>query len=309
MESSSSGGGSLTISKAVGGVRIENPFTFKVGQVFTGFGVGCGVGIGVGRPLNLGAIPMLGQVMSAASGATHAFSGIGRHVNDSLKKIGAKNIEAGIGCGVGFGHGFGVGLALKPGVINQFQLFLVESAGKVMTKFGISQNLSTGQAILPTSMQIGTNMTNQPSPHSPTGNMMQFGGAADNPLLGMLGDKNLSTGLSYGNIQSQSVVENSSFGNRSEKVISSFLQNPVLQEDNELKEANYGQLQQENRMLRMVLKHEQVIKELAKENEKLRQILVEELKVSPEKLHSTNSSKSTSTFSDCFECRRKQRRR
>ena len=27
-----------------------------------------------------------------------------------LRKLGAKNIEAGIGCGVGFGHGFGVGM-------------------------------------------------------------------------------------------------------------------------------------------------------------------------------------------------------
>lgn len=36
------------------GIRIENPFTLKVGQIFTGFGVGCGVGIGVGRPINMG---------------------------------------------------------------------------------------------------------------------------------------------------------------------------------------------------------------------------------------------------------------
>lgn len=28
-----------------------------------------------------------------------------------LRKVGAKNIEAGIGCGVGFGHGFGVGMS------------------------------------------------------------------------------------------------------------------------------------------------------------------------------------------------------
>lgn len=35
-------------------MRIENPFTLKVGQVFTGFGIGCGVGIGVGRPINMG---------------------------------------------------------------------------------------------------------------------------------------------------------------------------------------------------------------------------------------------------------------
>lgn len=42
------------------GIRIQNPFTFKVGQVFTGFGVGCGVGIGVGRPINMGtSLPLL----------------------------------------------------------------------------------------------------------------------------------------------------------------------------------------------------------------------------------------------------------
>ena len=45
--------GSIIIQKR-GTMRIENPFSIKVGQVFTGFGVGCGLGIGVGRPLNLG---------------------------------------------------------------------------------------------------------------------------------------------------------------------------------------------------------------------------------------------------------------
>lgn len=39
------------------GIRMENPFTLKVGQVFTGFGIGCGVGIGVGRPINMGNFP------------------------------------------------------------------------------------------------------------------------------------------------------------------------------------------------------------------------------------------------------------
>ncbi|PQQ05452.1 putative serine/threonine-protein kinase [Prunus yedoensis var. nudiflora] len=67
-----------------GGIRIENPFTLKVGQVFTGFGIGCGVGIGVGRPINLGAIPVLNQVMGATRGATDALSGVSRHVNNSV---------------------------------------------------------------------------------------------------------------------------------------------------------------------------------------------------------------------------------
>lgn len=35
-------------------MKLENPFNFKVLQVFTGFGVGCGVGIGRGLPINLG---------------------------------------------------------------------------------------------------------------------------------------------------------------------------------------------------------------------------------------------------------------
>lgn len=39
-------------------MRIENPFTLKVGQVFTGFGIGCGLGIGVGRPINMGKPPL-----------------------------------------------------------------------------------------------------------------------------------------------------------------------------------------------------------------------------------------------------------
>ncbi|PON64610.1 hypothetical protein PanWU01x14_123220 [Parasponia andersonii] len=109
--SSSSNNGFLVTNqgKPSPGIRLENPFTLKVGQVFTGFGFGCGIGIGVGRPINLGAIPVLNEVMSAARGATYTFSGVTRHVNNSFKKLGAKNIEAGIGCGVGFGHGFGVG--------------------------------------------------------------------------------------------------------------------------------------------------------------------------------------------------------
>lgn len=57
-----------------------------------------------------------------------------------------------------------------------------------------------------------------------------------------------------------------------------------------------------------VLKHQQVIEELKKENEKLRQILVEELKVAPEKLEASNSTKIESPCTDCFDCRRKQRK-
>lgn len=66
--SSSSKSGMVVVAnerKPGGGIRIGNPFTLKVGQVFTGFGIGCGVGIGVGRPINLGThTPLLNNYLS-----------------------------------------------------------------------------------------------------------------------------------------------------------------------------------------------------------------------------------------------------
>jgi hypothetical protein len=67
------------------GIKIENPFAFKALQVFTGFGVGCGVGIGSGAPLNLGSIPMVGEIMNSARGATNVFSGATHHVNGAVQ--------------------------------------------------------------------------------------------------------------------------------------------------------------------------------------------------------------------------------
>ncbi|XP_010053526.2 uncharacterized protein LOC104441956 isoform X1 [Eucalyptus grandis] len=314
-ESISSSGSSVALSnqkKPFQGIRVQNPFTFKVGQVFTGFGIGCGLGIGVGRPINLGAIPVVNQVMSATSGATYALSGVTRHVNDGLRKLGAKNVEAGIGCGVGFGHGFGVGLALKPGVINQIQSNAVQLMTKVMLKFGMAPNLSIGQGALPASLQGGLNMMNMPSNANQIGNPMQLGPKlAENisPRLPGLGTMGL--GSSHESISSPSVPEHSdpSTASRTEKVLNDFLQNPVLkQEDSELKDLA-GRLRAENNVLQMVLKHQQVIEELMEENEKLRQILVEDLKVSPSKIKGTYSSKSNSPCDDCFECRRRQRRK
>ncbi|KAF8412458.1 hypothetical protein HHK36_000422 [Tetracentron sinense] len=270
-------------------IKIENPFALKVGQVFTGFGIGCGVGIGIGRPLNLGAIPALQQVMSATSGATNAFSGVGRHVNSSLRKLGAKNIEAGIGCGVGFGHGFGVGLAVKPGVVHQIQTYLGQAMVKMMMKFGIVPGIN--QSILPGSLQSSMSKINETSMQNPIGNLMQL--ASRTPEHASQGP--LDTSLH----------------SRSEKVISSFLQNPVLKgEDVELNDMA-GRLRSENNMLQMVLKHQKIIEELVEDNEKLRQILMEDLKVPPDKLQAsyTSRTKSLSPCSDCFECRRKQRKR
>lgn len=293
-------------------MRIENPFTLKVGQVFTGFGIGCGIGIGVGRPLNLGAIPMLNQVMTATRGATDAFSGVGRHVNNSLRKVGAKGIEAGIGCGVGFGHGFGVGLAVKRGVVDRIQSYLIQAMTKSMMKSGMSTGLSIGQGILPASLQAGMKTVNEASIQNPLG--------IANPLeakvphsssLGSLTDSKTISLSSHENETSRANVSSSdaSYSGRTEKVIKNFLQSALVKDEDSTANELSERLRSENNLLHIVLKHQQMIDELMQENEKLHQILVKDLNVSPSKLQTSHSSGSKFPSTECFECRRKQRRR
>ncbi|KAK3008949.1 hypothetical protein RJ639_014032 [Escallonia herrerae] len=302
----STGNSSSVIVVSKEKMRMENPFTLKVGQVFTGFGIGCGIGIGVGRPLNLGAIPVLNQVMVAAGGASDAFSGVARHVNHSLRKLGANKVEAGIGCGVGFGHGFGVessysdvysaGLAVKPGVMHQIQSFLVQATTKMMVKFGVTPSLSTLQGVLPASLQNGMTMVNKPTNQTPEEGIMQSTTKFPN---------NTSQGLPH----TGSLNTPSKYGSQTQKVISNFLKNPMLNDDDNKFNEQAGQLRSENNMLQMVLKHQQVIEELMEENEKLRQILVDDLKIPASKLLASYSSRKTSPCAECFECRRRQRKR
>ncbi|KAJ9707008.1 hypothetical protein PVL29_002128 [Vitis rotundifolia] len=329
-------------------MRIENPFTLKVGQVFTGFGIGCGVGIGVGRPINMGAIPVVNQVMSATRGATDAFSGVGRHVNDTLRKLGAKNIEAGIGCGVGFGHGFGVGFAVKPGVVQKIQYCIIQTTTKMMMKFGILPNIpigkniippslsstvqgiippsfsSTGQGILPPSLQSGMSMTNEPSSQNTTGSVLQLATKlVEQTSSGLAGDATSNTGSTSGASTSKSSPQGTSLISQTGKVVTNILHDLTSTEGgnevNELAE----RLRSENNMLHMILNHEQIIQELKEENEKLRQVLVEDLNIPPCKLQTSNSSRYTSPSEDCssyssrqrspcedcFDCRRKERKR
>ncbi|XP_043715286.1 uncharacterized protein LOC122663718 isoform X3 [Telopea speciosissima] len=234
-------------------IQIENPFALKVGQVFTGFGIGCGIGIGVGRPLNFGAIPALQQVMSATRGATDALSGVGGHVNTTLRRLGAKNIEAGIGCGVGFGHGFGVGLALKPGVIHRVQSCLGQAMASLMMKFGIVPGLQVGQKFLPGSLQSSLSMINETSMQNPIGNIMQSASKTlEHTSQGLSREGTLNMGSKYEAFTSKEASVDTFLGTRSEKVVSSFLQNPILKkEDVELNELA-GRLRSENNVLQMV---------------------------------------------------------
>lgn len=218
--------------------------------------------------------------MSAARGATSAFSGATHHVNDALRKLGARNIKAGVGCGVGFGHGFGVGIAVKPSAIHKLQASIMGTASSLMTKLGRMSETTTDQ----------TEIEDQ-APQSLTEHK-----------------KHVDTKASYKNRGSSS--DPRTFGTRTEKVINSFLDNPILtqQQDTTAEERQVTQLESESLMLQMVLKHQKLVNELMEENETLRRIIIEDLKVSPEKLKSVSSYVYESPCKDCFECRRKHRR-
>ncbi|KAL0324495.1 UNVERIFIED_CONTAM: hypothetical protein Scaly_2416600 [Sesamum calycinum] len=275
------------------GISLENPFTLKVGQVFTGFGVGCGIGIGVGRPLNLGAIPVLNQVMIATRGATDAFSGVQRHVNSSLRKVGAKNIEAGIGCGVGFGHGFGVGLAVKPAVLHQIQSHFWKVAGSVMLKLGIGSNSSfpLNEGVFQGSLETGMSKVKEPSHENQAGSIHNLVQSVSNSTYeGNIRDAKTRVSLEESLVPKCAAVD-TEYRSRTETVINNFLKNPLLEKGSSLHD-QAGPLQLENDLLQMVLKHQVIIEELMKENEKLRQILVEELKVQPGKLQFSFTSRS-----------------
>lgn len=289
---------------------MENPFSLKFGQIFTGFGIGCGVGIGVGRPIYLGAIPALQQVMSATRGATDAFSGVGMHVNNSLRKLGMKNIEAGVGCGVGIGHGFGAGITLKPGVVNRIQSSVAQLVTRLVMRMGPSI-----QSVIPGSVQNSVDVLRGTS----GGNVQSSISSLLEPASNITGSKvQLSRGngsshrdplhIPYG---STGTPSSTSHGSRTEKVLDSFLQNPLFKqgEDVEVNELD-GNLRSENNVLHMLLKHQQAIQELMEENQKLQKILIEDLKVPPNKLRASNGSmmKFKDLSSDCFECRRRRRK-
>ncbi|KAH1157455.1 hypothetical protein GLYMA_11G037300v4 [Glycine max] len=220
---------------------------------------------------------MLNQVMSATRGATDAFSGVSRHVNTSLRKLGANNVEVGVGCGVGMPHQFFSNcLAVKPVVLNQIQSCFVDVMTKMMTKIGLSPSLAfsrtvnTNQSSAGSMMQLATKSTDQVSQGQPEPQPVQIGSDFENnPLRG--------------------TAVGSAFGSRTEKVISNFLQNPLLKGEGGGLDEAVVRLQSERTMLQMVLKHQQIIEKLVEENERLRRILMEDLKIPSRKLEASSS--------------------
>ncbi|MCL7037958.1 hypothetical protein MKW94_009986 [Papaver nudicaule] len=179
---------------------------------------------------------------------------------------------------------------------------------KVMSKIGTVPGLSMGQSMLPPFLQSSISAMSETPVQNPVGiTTSSISKTLEHTAQIQTKDGSLGVGSAYKHNVPKGMPSESSFG-RTEKVISSFLQNPAFGGDEDI--ALAGHLRSENNVLQLVLKHQKVIDDLMEENEKLRQILVEELKVHPSKFQTSSTSgvKTQNPCSDCFDCRRKQRR-
>lgn len=258
-------------------LKLQNPFSLRVGQVFTGFGVGCGIGIGVGSPLplNLRDVPGLSNVASAGASS---LGSVRHHMQNLVKKLGIKNVQAGVGCGVGLGHGFGIGVTLKPGVVQQL-------------KHLVEQGL----------LAINERM------QSVAGSSNVEGEVNDNTI----GKRALDEGKI---LPEMSFSKSSTSG----KLLGDVLSNSPAaatkaEQGQESMHGEVDRLQTENRILLTLLTHQEQIDVLKKENAALKHALAEERDCSKSSSddveHSIEGKLHKRT--ECFECRRRgwQRRR
>ncbi|KAH7425445.1 hypothetical protein KP509_11G054200 [Ceratopteris richardii] len=268
-------------------LKFHNPFTVRVGQVFTGFGVGCGIGIGVGRPINIRAVPVIGNVAGEAIGT---FSSLRPYVDSLGKKLGIKNIQAGVGCGLGIGHGFGVGVALKPGTTEQ----LKQLAERVI--YAISERIQSFRG----SSDVENSSNNHVSSDS-------------------INERKVS--LDTDSINERKVsLDTYSHGSTPIQSLENFMQNTSMatkksRGNQEPNQDEVNRLQTENKILLTLLTHKEDIELLKTENDALRQAFSDS--VDPSSRLNSGLNKDDHDAQNpfykiktkCFECRRRARQR
>lgn len=117
---------------------------------------------------------------------------------------------------------------------NITSLNLQQAMTKLMMKSGMSTGLSVGQGILPPSLQAGMRTINEASNQNPLGSVNSLEvKVPHNSSLGLLTDTNTSSLSSHENETSRTNVSssNTSYSSRTEKVLSNFLQSPLLKDE------------------------------------------------------------------------------
>ncbi|KAL3677695.1 hypothetical protein R1sor_020651 [Riccia sorocarpa] len=233
----------------------------------TGVGAGCGIGVGVGYPIAVGSIPVLGDaVRPITSAGSQAFGGIGYRAMGLLKKLGLKNLKAGIGCGFGIGHGFGAGLALKPGVVQQFSHTLEKKLTELTShlrkqlpvteveKKNVPGTLDSSSS--PPGVIISNKLEEAPSlqPSSSSNGIVLTNGPEEEPSS--LQAKNIMNDLPQTSAEAGQAVESASRENTA-----------------------VDDLRNDNQILRRLLRHQELIEDLMKENASLHHILNERIEI------------------------------
>lgn len=105
-----------------------------------------------------------------------------------------------------------------------------------MKKFGMAPSLPSIQGFVPISLQGGLSMVNESPNQNPLGNSIQFPKQLpDSTTPGMLGDQNVVSSSETMALRGPSL--NGASSSRTEKVLSNFLQNPLLKDkENEVNE-------------------------------------------------------------------------
>nr|KYP67120.1 hypothetical protein KK1_013443 [Cajanus cajan] len=206
------------------------------------------------------AIPMLDQVMSATKGATDAFSGVSKQVNNSFRMLGTSSIPGIVGYGIGLRHGIGLGMPY-------LFIFLNSLPNNIM--FHLFLSFMT----LGSMTQLATKSSSQIS-------------------QGLVGSQPTKTDSAFDNkaLKGDAVV--SASDSQTEKAISNFSQNPSLKIEGGGLDQAAGLMQPENKLLQTVMKQRQIIDELVEENEKLYQILqVKDMKIPSTKPQASSSGR------------------
>eukprot|EP00899_Mesostigma_viride_P027511 jgi/Mesvir1/7945/Mv11866-RA.1 len=135
-------------------MKKNSPVAFRLWQVGAGFGVGCGLGVGFGAPLNLNAIPGMGTVMASLGPVGSHMGGAGYRARAMIKKLGVRNLDAGVGCGIGIGYGFGAGLMLRPGVGEQLLQWAQDKAQELIAKLPANVQVHVNQVVQQQQQQL-----------------------------------------------------------------------------------------------------------------------------------------------------------
>ncbi|KAL0923302.1 hypothetical protein M5K25_007354 [Dendrobium thyrsiflorum] len=199
---------------------------------------------------------------------------------------------------------FGAGIALKPWVLQQIQTSITESVMKIMMNMGLAPSSSSVNNFIPSSTQSGMLTSNLQASAGPSKTMLStFQRSRSDGTINEI-DSNI-----FGQKNTFSSTPPVS---RTEKVVENFLQSSALKNEAEADlDETVRNLRTENNALQLLLKHQETIEKLMDENQKLHKVLIEDLKIPPDKLQANSGTIASSGYPciDCFECRRRRRRK